>query len=333
MLIINGTPIKNCLDFYDNFDVTEILRQPREFAVFAKNHLNFNPLNKYCIEVFERAVCRKLFNCISEMSFWQGRMSEFNVNSQIRSVVTETYAYYNICGKGNEDNDWEKKFMMAAAATILAEKNFVKPTEKMSDGNTLQLDKEDNIELTPGRTYSCKYNPDVEYDGNTELRTVEIYTKYGYTSNAVIWFGDRDKIELKSGDRIYVNVFVDTAVRILPNEVKCKDGVLKREKEYVTFKGENSGIPVDAPSFVCLGAGQYLYIKEYRLSSIGIDGNKLPRDSFGLYAPKYVEVAVKDSEYYLLSSDGIVKTRTGTPKSMNSRYISLPKVLENQKEE
>lgn len=333
MLIINGIPIKNCLDFYNNFDVAEILRQPREFAVFAKNHINFNPLNEYCIEIFERATCRKLFNCMSEMSFWQGRMSEFNVTDQVKSVVIETYAYYKKCGSEDEDGDWEKKFVMSAAATILAEKSFVKPIEKTSD-DTLRFDEEDTTVLIPGRMYFCKYDPYVEYDGETELRTVELYAEDGYSSNAIVYLNDNDgKIELKSGERMYVNVYGNTVVRILPNEIECPHGVLKREKRCVTFNGKNSGIPVDASSFACMGEGQYLYIKGYRLSSVGISRVMLPKDAFGLYAPKYVEVAVKGSEYYLLSSDCIVKNRTGTPKSMNSHYISLREITDSPREE
>lgn len=336
MLIINGTPIKNCLDFYEHFDVAEIVRQPKTFALFAKNHLKFNKLNTHCIEVLELAASeQKLFNCTSEMSFWQGKMSELTVTDKIKSVVTETYAYYKKHGKDSQDNEWEKKFVIAAAATILAEKSFVKPVEKtfskVSNGEiALQLDK-DTLTLIPGKSYFCKYNPNILYNDGMELRTIELLVAAGYSSTAILCLNDHDKIVLNSGDRLYINVCDDSVVQILPDEIKCSHGVLKRDikKGCVTFNGERSGIPVDASSFACMGDGKYLYVKGYRLSFLGIDSAMIPN---ALYSSKarYVEVAVKGSEYYLLSPKGIVKTRTGTPTAMQAHYISLQEALKEE---
>lgn len=338
MLIIHGIPIKNCLDFYDHFDIAEILEQPQVFVLFARNHLNFHPLNAYCLDVFERAASgRKLFECVSEMSFWQGRMSELRVTEKVKSVVVEAYAYYKKRGKDSADSAWEKKFVMAAAATILAGKSFTRPEEKTASRKNngeiaLQLDK-DTIVLTPGHAYDCPYHPDIPFREGMKLSTVTLLAESGFTSTVTLWLSDHEKhdhdpVVLHSGERLYINVCDNSVVKILPNEIECSKNILRRDMKAgcVTCNGERTGIPVDASSFACLEKGKYLYIQKNKAVFLGIDAAMIP--GFLLSAKmRYVEVAVKGSEYYLLSPSGIVKTRRGTPTNMQAYYPSLQKAL------
>lgn len=337
MFIINGTPIMNCLDFYRCFDITEVLNQPKEFAVFAENHLGFNKINNHCIEMLKLALNHA--EEITCTSFWQGKTaSELDPKriGKTNNIIDEAYGYYKKYAKENNDSEWARKYIISVAATILAEKKgFDIPVkkqqaEKKIEQNILSVDK-DSVTIIPGKTYFCKHDSSVIIDSGTKMRTVEVIVASGYSSNVTIMIENSKQLQYASGDIFYMNVYNDTVVNILPNEVKNSHGILRRDtkKGCITYNGMETNIPVTASSFACMGEGKYLYLKNNMLSYIGIRQEFIP-DILCNRKANYIEVFVEDNEYYLLSSAGVIKTLNGTPPSMCNKYTSLNKAVKER---
>jgi hypothetical protein len=135
-------------------------------------------------------------------------------------------------------------------------------------------------------------------------------------------------LEIQAGKYIFVNVCNDTVVRILPDRVKSSSGFLRRDFERRVVKDEDRTIPIplEASSYACIGDAEYLYIQDQRLYYIGKRLDRISAYLFN-YATRYVEVISKNTEYYLLTTEGIIKTKDGTPMHLRSHYVSISQAL------
>ncbi len=336
MLIIKGKPIRTCLDYYEHFDVSEVLKQPQALYVFAKGHLNFDQVSNHCIEIIRQALLGNLPPLLSPAAFWQGK--EIERPKHIKSILDESYTYYKCLKKSD---DWEFSFAVASAATLLAGKKQFCPSEMLPQRSDkyepVDLSQE-VISLTSGKHYQCAYDPDLIMEEGALLRTVKFQTEGSDKVPAILHVGEME-IKLPFGAFSYANVCDNTVVKLLPDKITLKNETFWRDyyRGVIMCGKTEMPIPVEASSFAVLKNGVYLYINDgqlYRsvqistMLGLGSDDWDFALPSFLTQGDVvYVEVGVYDGQYYLLTNEGIITTSNGTPDELCSYYASLSQVF------
>ncbi len=329
MLIMSDRPIKNCLDFYVFYDPRDALSNMKDLVAFARGNLGFNEMNDACIDLLEKVsdpdaeiMCRSVYD------FWQG--SDFGLNvpdKKISCFLNEGFAIFSSSGPG-----WEKRFISYCALSIIADRlSFDRWKDTAASGRkTTALDiSKDQTDVRPGKIYSCR-KADLSNDlpEGFVIRTVKVSAKPGYTVPAALEIGD-EKVELRSGSSLYLNVVNDAVVKVLPDETRSVIGTVHHGDDV----GDGITIPPEATSFACIGAGAVVYLNANRLYTLG-SVNNIPGWMTQDEASTFAEVAAVDKDFYLLTTDGIVMDSRGvTPDNMRSHYADLDKALNLLKED
>lgn len=318
MLIMSGKPIKNCYDFFHYYNAADALRNPAELVAFARGNLEFNKINKACIELLAIALDEeKHISLKSPKEFWQVSPLPDVVPAKIIGLIDEGFLSFN-----KKEEGWERKFLSRYALAILADKspNFqeISP-EDSSNNQSVDLEKS-NIKVIPGQKYFCKRKAGKDFPAGETIKTVCVSASWGYTGSAVLNIGS-EALRIASGKTVYLNVINKEVVNILPMETvdeKFKRGEVMQNG----FK-----IPGNASSFVIDDDVVYS-ICDGRLKVVGRNFSFIPLLVFNFSC---VEIAKDSKSIYLLTDEGEVIDifRGVKPKEVaNKRFLMLKDAIE-----
>lgn len=326
MLIIHGKPVLNCLDFYDRFDLDDILSQPEAFTAFAKGHLQFSECSRRCIALFESASHMEELPINSETDFWQTSAIP-DCSPMAKSIIGETYVYL----KSKGGDHWKNNFVMTAAACILGEQKFSIPQKTKAPvrnaSETLNIENS-KISVKPGKEYTVPNKLGIESDQPRKLHVTEISAKDGYTGAAVLNLGRNRMINLQSGHSVFLIADENQAAAVLPDEISLETGKLKRDyrQNCITFNGKPTDIPLGASSFIALGEGRFMYLEREKLFLLGnISDEEVPRQIQN--GGGYVDLRLHRNQYYLLTNEGQVCNHQGIQWKIRRNDVSLEDAL------
>lgn len=319
---MNSVPILNATDFYENFNILDVIKQRKACVSFALGHLKRSrSLNLHHIGVLEKCLDSKTeVNFANPDDYWKfekdrckAQCNELVGFEEQSAVVKKIFEKYK-----TEFSNKERRILLILIASVLLADKTEACTDKISASkiksafnNTEDETDEEIISLkgTPcivtltdsEKRYRLTYDPRQRPSSEKRYQTWTVQAKvdsqlelFDFVSSATV-----KKIFLKSGEKIFFLVLNEAVVKVLPNEVKNGKNNLKREKDKIYFNGNIcSIIPPEASSFavgasfdfpwlLCVCDGHIRYIQ----NCDGIDFRKTVDEQVAVISEVYVENA------------------------------------------
>ncbi|MBR5536072.1 MAG: hypothetical protein IKU60_05435, partial [Clostridia bacterium] len=252
MIIINGKPIFNCLDFYENVDINQLLLQKAEFYNFALRHMQFDKVNKACINVLKEA-CENpgSLKMCNERVFWYIGNQEIDGSIIREKNILLSYAFEKFEGLSVSD-----RFFIGAVLLLCP--NAYEVMDKMSESVTneegflsFQGDGDEYI-LSAGERFSARINPALKIEDGEEMKVWKLKAFGNAQRGAVITACDQSgaEFEVFPGIIQYVLACRGQIVNVLDNSSCDKDNKLYRGKNCIYDKdGSSTDVPYDCISF------------------------------------------------------------------------------------
>ncbi len=320
ILNMNSVSILNATDFYENFNILDVLKQRKACFNFARGHLKWSrSLNLHHIDVLEYCLDSKIkVKFTNPDDYWnfKGKRCKDDCNELVgfekqSAVVEKIFEKY----KNAFLNEERRILLILIASVLLADKteactenisaskikSAFNNTEDKTDTSIVSLKGSPHIfTLTDSKVcYQLPYDPKFCPSSENPYQTWTIQAKvdsklavFDFSSFATV-----KKIFLKSGEKVFCLVLNGTVVKMLPNEVKNGNNTLKREKGKIYLNGEICdiippeassfaiGTSSDSPWLLCVCDGHIRYIQ----NCYGIGFGKKVNEQIAVIAEVYVE--------------------------------------------
>lgn len=328
MLVLNGQPILTCLDLERYFELSEVLEQAEEFAIFARGHLLFDDTRRCCLKIFEKSISMKVLGpYMDPREFWMETVPA-SITRKEMSLIEECFVVYN-------EPYGASMFSMAAAALLLAGKSApvnIKKVNKKSirDNQPLCFD---NLKATvrSGRSYACGFYGNTVESGK-RMRTIPITCKKNSHGSAVIHFfkGTEERIlKIAANETVFVNIIDSEVAGILANSIETGDLSVIRINRGILVNGSLSSIPEDATSFSFRSRSEFMYIAGGKLYGVGIERLHINISGLNLYHIVEVYYDPKSRRFLFLRDDGAIFGENGSI-AIQGKYTSIGYALRNE---
>ena len=337
----SGNPILNCIQFYREVNLVDILLQRPAFVSFSDAHLVFGETDRNCVNLIKDI--QK--NGISKNESWRKLKQEYSEYDEGMEKLETLYREVMLYFEKDKFSDQvkEETFCIMIALILLLSRAGLdlcrncdrRQLRQAYLGKALEQEQkitfgsQATIKITPRKEpYGLLFCPKYPMKDNQTIQTYTIQaltaSMYGFAVLHLLSPQAEGNviqgITLRKGEYLMVNVIDNTVVAILPNCVQFGEDLLKRNVDRsVDLNGKQYANYAITSIAVQEKTGLFLWADDGKVGGSYCTENR----TCGRYVKDIVEVGFSGDFYYLLSADGMLTSNDPDRAHIKDKVASV----------